>query len=238
MKIKNLENLDAGISGIEIEGDVVYTQEPKNKKGTRKDGKKYDFWSSFIVLEDDTGTMGCSITVKEGDTIEEDDHLKVKGKLNEYEDDAGEVQRVLNGRIVKDREKKGATGEKANNGKDKDLHIARMCAVKGAIEMITADKIKPERLVAFSEGLVKYIYEGPFIVEAKVKEEEPVDREESPESARHTVRGKKLEIREGHEDDKIIDDEDLPGSSYDNPIPRNKKKISKVEDFIQEDTPE
>ncbi|GAI86127.1 unnamed protein product, partial [marine sediment metagenome] len=134
----------------------------------------------FIALEDDTGSIGCSVTFKkEADALEEGDQVTVKGKLEEYEDNDGNTQRKLSGKVVKNKEeKKETTGEKkdnnGNNGKgDKNLYIARECAIKAAVELIAAKKIKYEELFPCTEKIVKYIYEGyqkPEIEEL-VKEE-------------------------------------------------------------------
>ncbi|GAI82996.1 unnamed protein product, partial [marine sediment metagenome] len=179
MKIKNLENLDIGMSNIEIEGTVTYTNDPKNWTGESK-GRKYNFWGQFIALEDDTGSIGCSITFKkEENALEEGDVTKIRGKLEEYTDNDGEVQKKLSGRVVKNKEeKKEATGvEKDNNGNNgkgnKNLYIARECAIKAAVELIATKKIKYEELFPRAEEIVKYIYEGyqkPEI-EKLVKEE-------------------------------------------------------------------
>jgi len=233
VKVKDLESLNPGISGIEIEGDVIYTLEPKHWKGTTKKGRKYDFWNQFVVVEDDSGTVGCAVSIREEDVINENDRVRVKGKLSEYKDKNGEIQRRLDGRIIKDKKEK--TGE--DNGKDsedKNKMIAREVAVKAAVELIKAKEIKLDEEFTHSEKIVDYIYGGcKKEVAVETKTEEPPDQEEKPSLAKHIVKEEKLEIREGHENDKIIDDEDIPGSSFDNPIPR-KKKISKAEDFVQE----
>ena len=185
MDISKVKELDVGMSNIEIKGEVATALDPKNWIGDSK-GRHYNFWSQFVVLEDETDSISCSVTIKnEEDTLFEGDQVTIKGKLEEYEDRDRNMQRKISGRVKRTREektreeKKEATGsEKANNGKeDKDLHIARMCALKGAIEMIIADKIKPERLIAFSENLVLYIYGGPKIVGTEVQKKKKYPRQ-------------------------------------------------------------
>jgi len=80
--------------------------------------------------------------------------------------------------------------------------------------------------------------------EAKEKEAKPT-KEEKIAQARHIASGGKLELKEGKhglmDDDEEIADEDIPGSSYNNPIKTDlkRKAMSKVEDFIApEDMPE
>ncbi len=189
MKIKDLENLDVETSNITVEGNITYAGDIKNWTGKTDKGRAYNFWGQFVVLEDDTDNIGVSLTFKkETNALEEEDHVKIRGKLVEYTDNEGEVQRKLSGRVVKNKEeKKEATGEEkddnvkeekkdnnGNNGKgDKNLYIARECAIKAAVELIAAKKIKYEELFSCAEEIVKYIYEGyqkPEI-EKSVKEE-------------------------------------------------------------------
>lgn len=242
MKIKSLKELDVGVANLKIEGDVTYANPPRNVKGTNKQtGKPYNFWSQFVRIEDDTDGIGCSIsTHKETVGLEEGDHVTViMGKLAEYTSKDGEVQQILNGKVLKNKEeKKEATREKDNVQGDTKIWIARECAIKAAVELIGLKEIKYGDFFPCAQRIVGYI-SGEYhkkATEVKVKEE-PADQEGEHDFSELIAKEKKLEIREGHEDDKIIDDKDLPGSSYDNPIPR-KKKISKTEDFIQEAIPE
>ena len=77
--------------------------------------------------------------------------------------------------------------------------------------------------------------------ESKEKEAKPeATKEEKIAQARHIASGGKLELREGKKG-LLNDDEEEPGSSYNNPIKfkGKKKKISQTEDFIApEDLPE
>lgn len=186
MKIEKLKDLDIGMSNIEIEGDVTYTNFAKNWTG-EKGGRKYNFWSQFVALEDDTGSMGCNITFKkEEKALEEGDHAKIRGKLEEYEDNEGNMQKKLSGHVVKgnkteekkeeDKEEKeeNVKKEKTNNVQgDVDLHIVRECAIKASVELIVADVISPDNLFLSSEKIVDYIYNGyqevELIDEEKIK---------------------------------------------------------------------
>ena len=67
MKIKGIDNLDIGISNIEIEGEVTYTEIPEHREGEspKAKGSHYDFWSQRIFIDDGTGNIECSISVKD-----------------------------------------------------------------------------------------------------------------------------------------------------------------------------
>lgn len=167
MKIIDLKKLDVGISNVEIEGKVNYVKFAKNFKG-EKDGKKYDFWSQFIVLEDDTDSIGCSINFgKEEDKLEKFNQVKIKGKIEEYKDKNDNIQKKLSGYIVKnekekkEEKEKNIEKEKSNDiWEKKDLRIARECAIKASVELIIAKIIETKDLFSSSKRIVNYIYNG------------------------------------------------------------------------------
>ncbi|MBA7575704.1 hypothetical protein ES708_17540 [subsurface metagenome] len=114
MKIDSLKDLDIGMSNIEISGEVTYANDPRNFKGDSK-GRHYDFWSQYIAVEDETDSIGCNITIKnEEAALFEGDQVTIKGKLTEFEDKDGNMQRKLNGRIKRTREEKAR--EEENRG--------------------------------------------------------------------------------------------------------------------------
>jgi len=97
MKISGIDNLDVGMSNIEIEGEVVYTDQPENKKGiSKKTNKPYDFWSQWVVIQDDTGKIGCSVSIdKEEYKLDKGVVARVKGKLKEWKG-----KRKIEGKLV------------------------------------------------------------------------------------------------------------------------------------------
>jgi len=86
MKISGIDDLDIGMSNIEIEGKVVYTDPPEHKVGkSKKNNKPYDFWSQWVVIEDETGHIGCSVSIeKEEYKLDKGIIARVKGKLTEW----------------------------------------------------------------------------------------------------------------------------------------------------------
>jgi len=283
MDIKNIENLDIGVGGIIVEGETTYVNVPRHIEGDNEKGH-YNFWSQFVVIDDGTGNIGCNVSFnKEEYRLTEGVIAKVKGRLEEYEDKNGEIQRSLRCSLVgvsekekttdvkqktaekyfedkaKEREETSTKEPSKNVSKENDLHIVRECAIKAVTELAKVDpskgnfKIKistKKDFFGFADEIVDYIYEGlqkeEAAVKAKAEDGVPLNKEEKIGLARHIVGGKKLELREGHtglledEEEKIIDDEDLPGSSYDNSIPwKGKegglKKAEKAEGLIVEE---
>lgn len=237
MKIKGIKNLDKGVSNIEISGEVTYALEPKNWIGTSK-GRNYNFFSQFVAVEDDSDSIGCNVTFrKEEQRLEEGNVVTLKGKVDEYTDNDGNLVKSFNGhRIIRDKEKKAAVGEKKNNNnkENKNLMIAREVALKVSARLIEAEAIEPKDLLTSAEKLVRYIFEGlpkeKTAVEAKATEGKTLpDKEEEYSSARHIPVGREpLEVRSKDapfpdEEEGVISNEDIPGDSYDNPIPWKKK---------------
>jgi len=99
--------LDKGTSNVEIEGEVTYVLAP-NHIEPKPGGKQFNaFWSQFIVLADNTDKIGVSLTFgDEEDQVKKGDRIKVKGKIDEYEDRDGVLQKKLVGREVKDKVEK------------------------------------------------------------------------------------------------------------------------------------
>jgi len=62
MKIEGISNLDTGMSNIEIEGKVTYAKAPRHIEGDNERGH-YDFYSQFVYIEDDSGKIGCDISI-------------------------------------------------------------------------------------------------------------------------------------------------------------------------------
>jgi len=98
--IKTVLELEPGVSNIGIEGEVTYAMTPRNVTGDNEKGH-YDFWSQFIVIEDETGKIGCSISIeKEEYKLVKGVVARVKGKLEEYKNKNGETVRKLKGKLI------------------------------------------------------------------------------------------------------------------------------------------
>jgi len=98
MNIKGIDNLDIGMSNIEIEGEVTYTEIPEHREGEspKAKGGHYDFWSQRIFIDDGTGNIECSISVKdENDGIIKGVVARVKGKLTEWQG-----KRKIQGKLI------------------------------------------------------------------------------------------------------------------------------------------
>ena len=200
MKIKMIDELDVGISNVEVEGEITYTTKPKNVKG-EKEGKSYDFWSQFIVISDDTGKIGCNLTFgEEKESLGKGDSAKIKGTIEEYKNKDGNIVKTLRGKVVKIMEEEGKKEtsiggngdywnakyqldlerikiDKERNEKN-NLYIARECAIKAVTELVKTKTMKSKDYFSFAEKIVNYIYNGN--IEEK-KEEKSVKVEKKPE---------------------------------------------------------
>lgn len=63
MNIAQIRALDIGMGGITCVGTVGFVGDKQNITGS-KNNKDYDFWSQFLTLKDETGTIGVSISAK------------------------------------------------------------------------------------------------------------------------------------------------------------------------------
>lgn len=186
MKINGVNSLEIGMSNIEIEGEVTYIEVPENRKGvSKKTNKPYDFWSQRIFIDDGTGNIECSISVKdENGGIEKGVIARVKGKLGEWQGNKniqGKLIAISKGDKVTDVQQEKAEEyfeEKAKEEKKeevkvvekpvdkndiweaKDLRIARECAVKAVTELAVAKIITGTDFFHFANTIVKYIYNG------------------------------------------------------------------------------
>jgi len=193
MKIKGIDNLDIGMSNIEIEGKVTYTEIPEHREGEspKAKGGHYDFWSQRIFIDDGTGNIECNISVKdENDGIIKGVVARVKGKLTEWQgkrtiqgkliaiskgDKVTDVQQERAEEYFEEKAKEEKTKvaivkeEKAipvkakvdnNVWEEKDLRIARECAVKAVTELTVAKIITGKQFFPFANTIVKYIYNG------------------------------------------------------------------------------
>ena len=253
MNIKGIDNLDVGMSNIEIEGEVVYSDPPENKKGiSEKTNKPYDFWSQWIVIQDDTGKMGCSVTIeKEEYKLEKGVVARVKGKLKEWKgkrkiegklvaiskgDRVVDVQQERAEEYFEEKAKEEKKGEKVIPVKvkveesvweAKDLRIARECAVKAVTELAVAKLIEGKEFFPFANTIVKYIYNGK--VNGKEKKSILRNDREPLEIISEDAPFPIEEIENA-----VNEKEKAEGNSYKNALPfkGKRKKVAVVEDFI------
>jgi len=135
MDIKEVKKLDEGISNIEIEGKVTYEKAPRHIEGDNERGH-YDFYSQFVVIDDGTGKIGCNVSIeKEAYRLEKGVMARVKGKLEEYKDKNGEMQKSLKCSLV------GIS--KGDKTTDVQLEVAKEFFDDKAKEEKTAPVAKP-----------------------------------------------------------------------------------------------
>jgi len=167
-------------------GEVTYVMAPKRIE-PKPGGKQFNpFWSQFIVVKDDTEKIGASITFgEEEDKVGVGDEIKVKGKIDEYPDKNGVMQKKLVGKIIKE-EVESEEGTKVTDTVDKvtektiknreqvEKRNRREKAIEVASNLMVADKLKSSKeLFTFAEIVVKYIYNG---YKGGIKEEEEEEK--------------------------------------------------------------
>ena len=99
MKIGDILKLDDGVSGLSATGQVGYLGTPKHIVG--EDGtRKWDFWTVFVILKDDTGEIGANVSIppdtklRKGETI-----TVIKGTLDSYTNNKNETKQSLKCRL-------------------------------------------------------------------------------------------------------------------------------------------
>ena len=268
MKIKTvLTEVNIGASNIDIEGNIVYTDPPKHIVSPPDVKKPYDFWSQWIVIEDETGKLGCSVVLSDPKyKLEKGTIGRITGKLKEWEgkksisgklvgiskgNKTTDVQMEVAEEYFEEKAKEGATKgaiikeEKAipvkakidnNVWEEKDLRIARECAVKSVTELAVAKIITGKQFFPFANTIVKYIYNG------KVNGKEKKSILRNDREPLEIISGENLfsdDVREEIENavNEKEKEEEKQGSSYNNAIPYKgkRKKVTKAKDFINEE---
>ncbi len=170
------EKFFAGQSGINLTGILRYVGPESHKTGT-KDGRPYDFWSQFIVIEDATGKIGADKTGDKESVIPQSAkgrQVVVEGaKTKLYKDKKGEMQRkLIKGKItLKEQESKETVPEGTKKGYDglpdgryvvsreewarKDRILNRKAIVEALIG--AGQRFKPD-VVDEAEGWFDWIY--------------------------------------------------------------------------------
>lgn len=162
MNIRQIKVLDIGMSGITCTGTVGYLGDPQNITG-EKDGRAYNFWSQFLTLQDNTDTIGVSISSKNKQSLltrGDKDTVKTVEKctLQSYEKD-GQTQLKLQGFLkqapqdTRQAPPQAAQASKPVSG-NKDRLIVAQVVYKAMAEMFAHNiDISPEE--AFDLWLTK-----------------------------------------------------------------------------------
>lgn len=205
-KIDFAKQLDKDTANVEIEGEVTFAKDPMNWKSKPEDKKQYDFWTQWLFVRDDTESMGVSISIgKEEDKIEQGDEVRIRGKIDEWTDKDGVLQKKLMGKIVKPKEEVKAevketkvtevvkktpvevltTDEIKERGQIEKRDI-RVKATEISSKLVVANKLESvKKLFSFAETIVKYIY-GNF---------KTIEEPEKKEEVRKIGKREKLEVR-------------------------------------------
>ncbi len=196
-KIDFAKKLDKDTAGVEIEGEVTFAKDPMNWKSKPEDKKQYDFWTQWLFVRDDTESMGVSISIgKEEDKIEQGEKIKVKGRVDEWTDKNGVLQKKLMGKIVKPKEEvkteeketkvtsvpnktlaKVPTVDEVKEWEQIEKRDRREKAIEISSNLVIAGKFASEKISSFAEKIVRYIYSG-YKEGLKEKEEEKIGKVE------------------------------------------------------------
>ena len=133
-----LEGCEVG-DQVTTEGQVSWAGKPRNITGS-KDGKPYDFWSQFVVLQDGDNKVGCDLSFNnEIEAIAKDATLKVKGVLAEYQKDGKTNKKIARSKIVTAVGGKTTSGDSGGkpNGKNRAfaLSYTKDLAVAGIVSL-------------------------------------------------------------------------------------------------------
>jgi len=179
LKIKQIKQLEEGISNLTCRGKITYVGEAKNVKG-EKDGRRYNFWTQFLVVEDDTDSIPVNARISEKDKLSAEDKGKeievIKATLQSYERD-GKKQLSLQGHIRprKTEEVKKETSVSNQVWEEKDLRMARMNALSHATELCVNKFISYNEIYKVADEMVDFIYRG---MRKETKEAENEEKKE------------------------------------------------------------
>ena len=172
MKIKQVKELDDGVSGITIEGKIIKTPKPP--------GDSEYGWSQMVILKDDTGEIGSWINIESAeDAYKVGQYVKVQGKVSKYMkgDKPGvslngkvleEIKKVDDGRVQDPAQPSTQSTQGNGNGKDNywekkfewdkkvQAVIIRECAIKAVTELA---KIPPSKTFTIKVHTEKDLFE-------------------------------------------------------------------------------
>jgi len=261
MKISGIDNLDVGMSNIEIEGKVTYEKAPRHIEGDNERGH-YDFYSQFVVIDDSTGKIGCNVSMeKETYRLEKGVMARVKGKLEQYKDKNGEMQKSLKCSLVgiskggKETDVQLEVAEEYFDEKAREAKEEKPAPIEKPTEKPSNNVWEAKDLRIARECAVKAVTE---LICAKImkskdffdfadtivkyiyngltkKPKGKVTKADRIKLAKNIIKEHgSVEVKD---EDAPFPDEDEPGSSYDNAKPykgkkKALKKVSSADDFI------
>ena len=192
------QQLDEGTANVTVEGKIVFSLTPKHVVSEPGAQKVFDFWSQFIAVEDDKGSMGANITFgKEEEKKKNGDVVQVKGTIHKYEatnKKTGKIEQkvVLNnakivepegqeeelkpqskeGNVKKNTEELSKTAEDTILfDKESEEKYFRQSAVEIAKDVLVAGYMQNDKLLNYAENIFQYIVNGK---NADIKKNEKV----------------------------------------------------------------
>ena len=208
MKIKQVKELDNGVSGITIEGKIIKTPKPP--------GDSEYGWSQMIILKDDTDEMGSWINIESAeDAYKVGQYIKVQGKVSKYMKGNKPGVSLNNGKVIEEIVKvektqaPTATESKQSNQTPKSsyeqkddywtkkfkyevqrdpkvqLAIVRQTAIKAVVDLISSKVfiIKTKKdFYNSADEIVEYIFKGLDIMESAILGGETKESKEKEET--------------------------------------------------------
>lgn len=191
MTIAQLQQLNRGVSGLQVSGVISDIQAVYHNTGTRQSGAKkgqpYDFWTQRATFTDAEGTS-CPVEFnpKSGDTaLTAADEGRTE-MLTVRTDEYNGIFRLKANMVVPKAKPSQQISPAAKTGKTdnvdwdaKDLRQARMAGLKAATALLIAlaeaerSSLSMDALLDAAEELVSYIYKGRPTVSEPVDEEGP-----------------------------------------------------------------
>lgn len=102
MKLNLALQSDMG-DAVTTEGMIGYVGKPANITGS-KNGKAYDFWSQFVTIGDETGTVGVGLSFNTKDECiteqQKGGNIKIKGTMGSYVKDGKTVLKIDRAKLV------------------------------------------------------------------------------------------------------------------------------------------
>jgi len=156
LKIDEVKKLPAG-KILSTSGWILRVDKVQDRGG---------FYTQSALIKDDTGVITASFGVDETPKLKDSDKGKLmritrgkkwgrsgSGGVNAYEFEVVEPKK-------KQTQKQDADKVPQEVWEEKDKRMARMSAIKAAVELIVADKIDLDEMFEKAEEIVDFIYNG------------------------------------------------------------------------------
>ncbi len=167
MKIAQIKQLDVGISGLKCSGSVGFVGNAKNVKG-EYNGKPYDFWTQFVVIEDNGDSIGVNLRLDaENQAITRSDKGNLitieKAELRDYNDKKGKKQLSLSGLLSRPQQaqqtQQGPSQAPQSSNNETGMRSIRTEVFRA---VMSATDIPQDQIEIYLQGGVQWIIAGEW----------------------------------------------------------------------------